>query len=147
MKYFSKISAVLALFAIAFYAGGCAGTGTMTSNPGLEKERLLAQAGFRVKNISQPKMLEAMAKLPANKVSAVKFKGRTYYVYPKGETKQAYVGNKAQYQAYRGLLQAKADEARAASRPQPVFTDEIVGPGLPIPVRVYEDWSPLLDAE
>jgi len=74
------------LSSIAIFAGGCAGTGTMTSSPEAEKERLLAQAEFGLKNIGQPKMLEAMAKLPANKVSAVKFKGHTYYVYPKGET-------------------------------------------------------------
>src|SRR3989440_4871266 len=47
-----------------------------------QKETLLLQAGFKPKTVTTPKQQERVSVLPEGKVSAVKYKGRTYYVYP-----------------------------------------------------------------
>src|SRR5204862_7875565 len=56
-----------------------ASTGAGTAS---QKETLLLQAGFKSKTVTTPKQQERVSALPEGKVSAVKYKGRTYYVYP-----------------------------------------------------------------
>src|SRR6266446_8107469 len=52
------------------------------ANTASQKETLLVQAGFKWKTVTTPKQQERVSALPERKVSAVKYKGRTYYVYP-----------------------------------------------------------------
>ena len=64
------------------------------------------------------------------KVSAVKFKERTYYVYPTGTKDRILVGNQAQFNAYKQSLQAQRNQLTG-----PVLEEEIHGPH---PIQVQE---------
>ena len=44
-----------------------------------------------------------MAKLPADKVTPVHYKGKSFYILPDAKNNQAYVGGPKQYQAYQQL--------------------------------------------
>jgi hypothetical protein len=151
MKQLPRLSALVILCSIAVFFSGCASTGNMASNGGKEKQRLLVQAGFQLKNASTQKQQQRLAQLPADRVSPVRYHGRIYYVYPMTASNQVYVGNKAQYKAYLELLrseQARIAQANAAAAPKPVFTEEVPGPGAePILIQEYDDWSPLLGTE
>src|SRR6266480_3035740 len=57
-------------------------TASAGANTASQKETLLLQAGFKPKTVTTPKQQERVSALPEGKVSAVKYKGRTYYVYP-----------------------------------------------------------------
>jgi hypothetical protein len=96
-RRFDFISAV-ALIAL------CAGCSSMQTQ---SKENLLIAAGFQVivpKTAAQQQKLQT---LPADKVTLVQLRGRTYYVFPDAPHNQAYVGGSSQYQAYRQLRLAK----------------------------------------
>jgi len=75
--------------------------------------------------------------LPEGKVSAVKYKGRTYYVYPTAAKDRILCGTQAQFDAYKQALQAQR-----AKLTGPVFEEEIHGP-YPIMVREFDGFGPL----
>ena len=71
------------------------------------KQNLAVAAGFKLiapKNAEQHNIL---TQLPADKVTPVNYKGRTYYVLPDLANNQAYVGGSEQYQAYQQLRLAQ----------------------------------------
>jgi hypothetical protein len=74
----------------------------------LRKGTLLGQAGFKWKTVTTPKQQERVSALPEGKVSAVKFKGRTYYVYPTATKNRILVGKQAQFNAYKQSLSSAA---------------------------------------
>ncbi len=152
MKQLSRFIALVTLSSAVVAFSGCASTGGLAANSAKEKQRLLAQAGFQLKNVTTQKQQQRLAQLPANKVSPVKYDGRIHYVYPMTASNQAYVGNKAQYQSYLDLLRKEQAQANAAAnaavQPKPVFTEEVPGPGAePILIQEYDDWGPLLSTE
>ncbi len=69
-------------------------------------ESLLAQAGFRQLPADSPQKVAHLQTLPERRLVARTYQGKKYYVFsdPNG-CKCLYIGNPAQYQAYRGLLQ------------------------------------------
>jgi hypothetical protein len=152
MKQISRLTILVTLCSVAVIFNGCAGMGNAGVNSPKEKQKLLAQAGFQLKNVTTQKQQQRLVQLPANKVSLVKYHGRKHYVYPMTASNQAYVGNNAQYQSYLDLLrkeQAQANAAaNAAAEPKPVLTEEVPGPGAePILIQEYDDWGPLLGTE
>lgn len=75
----------------------CAGCSSMQTQ---NKENLLIAAGFQVivpKTAAQQQKLQT---LPADRVTLVQLRGRTYYVFPDAAHNQAYVGGPTQYQSY-----------------------------------------------
>src|SRR4029079_14050817 len=72
-----------------------------------QKESLLAQAGFKVKTVTTPKQQQRVSQLPPNVVSAVKYQGKLYYVYPTAKKDQIYVGKQAQYNTYKQALKGQ----------------------------------------
>src|SRR6266513_618105 len=64
------------------------------ANKASQKETRLVQAGFKWKTVTTPKQQERVSALPEGKVSAVKFKGRTYYVYPTATKDRILVGTR-----------------------------------------------------
>ena len=100
------------------------------ANTASQKETLLGQAGFKWKTVTTPKQQERVSALPEGRVSAVKFKGRTYYVYPTATTDRILIGNQAQFNAYKQSLQAQRNQLTG-----PVFEEEIHGPH---PIQVQE---------
>jgi len=75
--------------------------------------------------------------MPEGKVSAVKFKGRTYYVYPTGTKDRILVGNQAQFNAYKQSLQAQRNQLTG-----PVLEEEIPGPH-PIQAQEFDRFGSL----
>jgi len=73
-----------------------ASTGAGTAS---QKETLLLEAGFKSKTVTTPKQQERVSALPEGKVSAVKYKGRTYYVYPTAAKDRILCGTQAQFDA------------------------------------------------
>ena len=108
------------------------------ANTASQKETLLVQAGFKRKTVTTPKQQERVSALPEGKVSAVKFKGRTYYVYPTGTKDRILVGNQAQFNAYKQSLQAQRNQLIG-----PVFEEEEIHGPRPIQVQEFDGFGPL----
>jgi len=107
------------------------------ANTASQKETLLLQAGFKWKTVTTPKQQERVTALPEGKVSAVKYKGRTYYVYPTATKDRILVGNQAQFNAYKQALQAQRTQLTG-----PVWEVELYGPH-PIQVSEFDGFGPL----
>src|SRR6476646_9543014 len=71
-----------------------------------KKEFLLAQAGFRVITVTTPKQQHAINGLAQYRVSAVKYNGKLYYVFPTAKKDKIYVGRQQQFNAYKQALAA-----------------------------------------
>src|SRR5499425_1866107 len=68
------------------------------------KEFLLAQSGFKVITVTTPKQQQAINGLAQYRVSAVKYNGKLYYVFPTAKKDKIYVGKQAQFNAYKQAL-------------------------------------------
>ncbi len=101
-----------------------------------EGNATLLEAGFKSKTVTTPKQQERVSALPEGKVSAVKYKGRTYYVYPTATKDRILCGTQAQFDAYKQALQAQR-----AKLTGPVFEPEIHGPH-PILVQQFDGFGP-----
>jgi len=69
-----------------------------------KKEFLLAQSGFKVITVTTPKQQEAINGLAQYRVSAVKYNGKLYYVFPTAKKDKIYVGKQKQFNAYKQAL-------------------------------------------
>ncbi len=112
-----------------------------------KKEFLLAQAGFKVKMVTTAKQQQQVNALAQGRVSAVKYQGKLHYVYPTAKKDQIFVGNQAQFNAYKKALQAQRASQRAQQQQQlmegsPVMTGETAGPDN-IEVDVFDGFGPL----
>ena len=72
-----------------------------------QKEALLAQSGFKTITVTTPKQQQAVNGLTQGRVSAVKYNGKLYYVYPTGTKDRIYVGKQAQFNRYKQTLRAQ----------------------------------------
>gem|GEM_PF-890594 len=72
-----------------------------------KKEFLLAQSGFRVITVTTPKQQQAINGLAQYRVSAVKYNGKLYYVFPTAKKDKIYVGRQKQFNAYKSALAAQ----------------------------------------
>jgi hypothetical protein len=90
------IGAVLALLA----ACQTTGTGDVVA----QKEALLAQSGFRTITVTTPAQQQAVSGLTTGKVTAVKYKGKLFYVFPTGTKDKIYYGHQKQFNAYKQAL-------------------------------------------
>ena len=69
-----------------------------------KKEFLLAQSGFKVITVTTPKQQQAINGLAQYRVSAVKYNGKIYYVFPTATKDKIYVGRQKQFNAYKSAL-------------------------------------------
>jgi hypothetical protein len=132
--------ALVYLMAVCQTANGSA---TVTS----QKEMLLSQAGFKTKTVTTQKQQQQVSQLAENKVSAVKYNGKLYYVYPTAKKDQILVGKQAQFDAYKQALQAQPASQKANQRAQmltgsPTWVGETAGPRH-ITVQVFDGFGPL----
>src|SRR5919108_3269414 len=72
-----------------------------------KKEFLLAQSGFKVITVTTPKQQQAINGLAQYRVSAVKYNGKLYYVFPTATKDKIYVGKQKQFNAYKRALAAQ----------------------------------------
>ena len=92
-----SIGAVLALMT------ACETTGTGQS-VSAQKEALLAQSGFKVITVTTPQQQQAVSGLTQGRVSAAKYNGELYYVFPTATKDKIYVGKQKQFNAYKQAL-------------------------------------------
>jgi len=133
MRKITKGITVVTLFTIGFLVAGCQAVKENNSAIATsQKEMLLTQSGFRFKDVTTPKQQQQVSQLAENKVSAVKYQGKLYYVYPTAKKDQILVGNQAQFNAYKTALQAQRANPVANQQTQmPAgnsFWDETAGP-------------------
>ena len=116
-----------------------------------KKEFLLAQSGFKVITVTTPKQQQAINGLAQYRVSAVKYNGKLYYVFPTATKDKIYVGKQKQYNAYKGALQARLGSHPAAQQaqpgqqlmnPAPTMTYETAGPQH-IEVEQFDGFGPM----
>src|SRR5438876_1466196 len=83
-----------------------------------KKEFLLAQSGFKVITVTTPKQQQAVNGLAQYRVSAVKYNGKLYYVFPTATKDKIYVGKQKQFNAYKQALAAQSASSQPASMAQ-----------------------------
>src|SRR6266480_399902 len=123
------IGAVLALLA----ACQTTGTGSVVA----QKESLLSQSGFKVITVTTPKQQQAVSGLAQGRVSAVKYNGKLYYVYPTGTKDRIYVGRQKQFNAYKRALAAQQTTQPVSQQAQP--GQQLINPP---PTMTYEGAGP-----
>src|SRR5437870_13763598 len=126
----ASIGAVLALLA------ACQTTGTGQAAAS-QKESLLSQSGFKVITVTTPKQQQAINGLAQYRVSAVKYNGKLYYVFPTATKDKIYVGKQKQYDIYKKALGAQQGSQPAGQRAQP--GQQLINPA---PTMTYETAGP-----
>jgi hypothetical protein len=81
-----------------------------------KKEFLLAQSGFKVITVTTPKQQQAINGLAQYRVSAVKYNGKLYYVFPTAKKDKIYVGRQKQFNAYKQALAAQQGSQPASQQ-------------------------------
>ena len=139
----ASIGAVLALLA----ACQTTGTGDVVA----QKEALLAQSGFKVITVTTPKQQTAISGLAQYRVSAVKYNGKLYYVFPTATKDKIYVGKQKQFNAYKQALAAQQPSQPASQagqpgqqlmNPAPTMSFETAGPQH-IEVEQFDGFGPM----
>jgi hypothetical protein len=106
---------LLALITLCAWIAGCAHTDTL---PDVEKERVLAAAGFQVKFADTPEKMELLKSLPQRTIFVKEKDGKDHYVHADGAScKCVYVGDEKAYQRARQLAaqqQLNKEDIRAA---------------------------------
>ncbi len=143
MKKMLNHAVILTLLATASLVAGCQ---TISENKAeiatSQKEMLLTDAGFRARTVTTPKQQEQVSKLAASKVSAVKYKGKLYYVYPTTKKDQILVGNQSQFNAYKdGLQSTRSSQGTNPQAGDPFWVEETAGPDH-VTVETFEALSP-----
>ena len=142
------IRSIVSAMAILALVAGCQTAAVNQSEIATsKKEMLLSQAGFKVKTVTTPKQQQQLSLLAVDKVSAVKYHGKLYYVYPTAKKDQILVGKQAQYDAYKQALKAKQANQQAQQNAQmaagsPVWVGETAGPRH-ITVEEFDGFGPL----
>src|SRR2546423_12546372 len=111
-KLLTLTSTVSALAVLALITACQTATTNQAELTASKKEFLLAQSGFKVVTVATPKQQQAINGLAQYRVSAVKYNGKLYYVFPTATKDKIYVGKQKQYDAYKNAL-----EAQQASQP------------------------------
>ena len=106
------------------------------------KEFLLAQSGFKVITVTTPKQQQAINGLAQYRVSAVKYNGKLYYVFPTAKKDKIYVGRQKQFNVYKKALEAQQGGQPAGQQPssgQAQSGQQLINPA---PTMTYETAGP-----
>ena len=142
MKKLLTLTSILCAVATLTFVTGCASTGTTTAAASPQKETLLQQAGFKTLAVTTPTQKQRVEALTLGRVSAVKYNGKLFYVYPTGQKDHIYYGKQAQYNAYKQLLQNQQGQQQMAG--YATFTTETAGPNH-IEVQQFDGFGPMGD--
>ncbi len=116
-----------------------------------KKEFLLAQSGFKVITVTTSKQQQAISGLAQYRVSAVKYNGKLYYVFPTATKDKIYVGRQKQFNAYKSALAGQqggqpasqqAQPGQQLMNPAPTMTFETAGPNH-IEVDQFDGFGPM----
>jgi hypothetical protein len=105
MKKLITLTSIVSIGAVLALMTACQTTGTGQSVVA-QKEALLTQSGFKVITVTTPTQQQAVNGLTQGRVSAVKYNGKLYYVFPTGTKDKIYVGKQKQFNAYKQALAA-----------------------------------------
>jgi hypothetical protein len=141
-----KILTLTSIAAVGALMAACQTTGTNNAAVA-QKEGLLTQAGFKSKAVTTPKQQQQVSQLAVDRVSAVKYKGKVYYVFPTGQKDHILVGTQAQFNTYKQALRTQQASLAAQQQQQmlqgsPVWAGETAGPAH-IDVEVFDGFGPL----
>src|SRR5437588_8833343 len=108
MKKLLKLTITASAVAVLALMTGCQTVATNDAKlAASKKEFLLAQSGFKVITVTTPKQQQAISGLAQYRVSAVKYNGKLYYVFPTATKDKIYVGRQKQFNAYKQALAAQ----------------------------------------
>jgi len=108
MKQLSTLANLVAATAALMLMAACQTVATNDAElAASRKEFLLAQSGFKVITVTTPKQQQAISGLTQGRVTAVKYNGKLYYVYPTATKDKIYVGRQKQFTAYKQALTAQ----------------------------------------
>jgi hypothetical protein len=152
MKNLLKLTGVASVVAVLALMAACQ---TATTNQAelaaSKKEFLLAQSGFKVITVTTPKQQQAINGLAQYRVSAVKYNGKLYYVFPTATKDKIYVGRQEQFDAYKQALAAQqasqppsqqAQPGQQVINPAPTMAFETAGPQH-IEVEQFDGFGPM----
>jgi hypothetical protein len=113
-----------------------------------KKEFLLVQSGFKQITVTTPKQQQAINGLAQYRVSAVKYNGKLYYVFPTAKKDKIYVGKQKQFDAYKKSLAAQpaSQPGQQVMNPPPTMTYETAGPQH-IEVDQFDGFGPMGTAQ
>ena len=106
MKKLFTLTSITSAIAVLALMTACQTTGGSQSVVA-QKEALLTQSGFKVITVTTPQQQQAVNGLTQGRVSAVKYNGKVYYVFPTGTKDKIYVGKQKQFNAYKQALSAQ----------------------------------------
>lgn len=127
MKKLSTVTSILSIAAVLALITACETTGTGQSAV-VQQEPLLAKSGFKTIAVTTPKQQQAVSKLPQGTVSAVKYQGKQYYVYPTASNDKIYVGKQKHLNAYNQAVAAQQASQQSSMNPPPTMTFQGHGP-------------------
>jgi len=152
MKQLSTLRNVVGAMATLAIMAACQTVATnQTELTASKKEFLLAQSGFKVITVTTPKQQQAINGLAQYRVSAVKYNGKLYYVFPTAQKDKIYVGRQKQFNAYKQALAAQqgsqptgqqAQPGQQLINPPPTFTYEGAGPHH-VEVEQFDGFGPM----
>src|SRR5256884_8149354 len=97
MKQLTTVTKIIGAVLILALIAGCQTVSTNQAElAASKKEFLLAQSGFKVITVTTPKQQQAINGLAQYRVSAVKYNGKLYYVFPTAQKDKVYVGKQKQ---------------------------------------------------
>jgi len=151
MKKLLRVTTVLNAVAILALLTSCQSTASNQARGASNKEELLRQAGFKARAVTTPKQQQQVSQLAVDRVSAVKYHGKVYYVFPTAKKDHILVGNQTQFNSYKRALAAhqasqKTQEEQQMLQGTPEWVGETAGPRH-IQVEVFDGFGPLNPTE
>jgi hypothetical protein len=157
MEGLVRLTNVVAAITILAFMAACQTVATNDAElVASKKEFLLAQSGFKVITVTTAKQQQAINGLAQYRVSAVKYQGKLYYVFPTAKKDKIYVGRQKQFNVYKRALAAQqggrhynqqagggqAQPGQQLINPSPTFTYEGAGPEH-IDVEQFDGFGPM----
>ena len=141
MKKLLTLTSIASTVAVLALIAACQTVATNNAQiAASKKQSLLAQAGFKFITVTTPKQQQAVSQLAQGRVSAVKYNGKLYYVFPTTKKDQIFVGRQKQYNAYKQSLEAQQGQQQMAGTP--TFVTETAGPNH-IEVDQFDGFGPM----
>src|SRR5438874_3906041 len=148
MKQLMTVTKITGAMLILALIAGCQTVSTNQAElAASKKEFLLAQSGFKVITVTTPKQQQAINGLAQYRVSAVKYNGKLYYVFPTATKDKIYVGRQKQFNDYKSAIAAQqgsqqAQQGQQLINPPPTFTYEDAGPHH-VEVEQFDGFGPM----
>ena len=125
--------------ALAAFLPACSTTGSATGSTATTPQMVtqLTQAGFTPYSAKTAAQKAHIQSLPADKITKVNRNGKNMWVYPDAANNQVYVGNSAQYKAFRDARKAQTG---LDSEEDLVRSFDTRGG---VPVEIYDGFVPM----